>query len=1015
MATFLLIIFLSFCLVGCGGGGRSMNTAAENATSVYQLNDRKYVIGYGEGSFAAHILRQELPNAKRKSYNDEITGYESVRQGKIDGYLFERTQMQLAINSGLDGVKLLSDNFKNASEIGVGISPVTKIPDFENKINRFIAQLKDNGILTDMVNRWLVNGDETMPDIAPVVNPQYHLRIGTTAVIPPYTYYKDNKVWGFDIELGKRFAAWLGADYEFKIYDYGGIISAALSGDIDCIMANLNKTPERAEKIHFSIPVHTSANTLMVRDGKSPKIDKTSVGISSLNDIRRPNIRIGMPVGSIFDKMVDEQFPRAEKLYYNNFSDIIEALLNDKIDASIFDEAAAIDVCRDVEGVDYIRQKVSQMDTGLCFPKTDRGRQLCDDFNAFWRNEIKKGAKEELFDKWIKGDESGKTLTVPKTVIGRPTVSVITHIYPPFSYIKDEKMVGYDIEVIYRWCEARGYNVIVSIYDSSAVIAALASDKGDVMCGDIAITEERKENITFSEPICNGGVVAVVKKNANLEKQNNNFTASKTLDDLRKSGIKIGMGTGTNFVDVCKKEFPQAEILYFNNYADMVMQIKQNKIDAVLVDSPSAVLLCRNIDGIEYIPEFVDNVDYAAAFPKTDKGRKLCGQLNEFLKRAKTDGTLAQLQDIWFGSDESRKKIAPLLEHSPNGTLHLAVDAVTEPFSYMSEQQVVGYDIAYITKFCREYGYGLKTVLVDFSAIMPGLATGAYDLAATGIAVTKERKESVLFSDPVYKGGTAAIVKAGSSNQSSVGLKQNKKGSSIGIFLKNLTLSFEKTFIREARWKLILSGIGVTVLVSIMSALLGTLLGFGICGMRLSKNKILDKTAIIYIRVMQGMPMVVLLMILFYVVFAKTGLNGVWVAVIGFGMNFAAYVSEMIRTGIIAVDKGQTEAALALGYTKPHAFFRIVLPQAAKHFLPVFQGEFVSLVKMTSVLGYIAVQDLTKAGDIIRSRTYEAFFPLITIAVIYFVIAWLLTRVIVVVQNNIDPQKRKKGHNNEDL
>ena len=147
------------------------------------------------------------------------------------------------------------------------------------------------------------------------------------------------------------------------------------------------------------------------------------------------------------------------------------------------------------------------MDTGLCFPKTDRGRLLCDDFNAFWHNEVKKGVKEELFDKWIKGDESGKTLTVPKTVIGQPTVSVITHIYPPFSYIKDEKMVGYDIEVIYRWCEANGYNVNLSIYDSSAVIAALASVKGDVMCGDLSITEERKENITFSEPICNGGVV----------------------------------------------------------------------------------------------------------------------------------------------------------------------------------------------------------------------------------------------------------------------------------------------------------------------------------------------------------------------------------------------------------------------------------------------------------------------------------------------------------------------------
>ncbi len=129
---------------------------------------------------------------------------------------------------------------------------------------------------------------------------------------------------------------------------------------------------------------------------------------------------------------------------------------------------------------------------------------------------------------------------------------------------------------------------------------------------------------------------------------------------------------------------------------------------------------------------------------------------------------------------------------------------------------------------------------------------------------------------------------------------------------------------------------------------------------------------------------------------------------IGFGMNFGAYVSEMIRTGILAVDKGQMEAALALGYPKSKAFVKMILPQAAQHFLPVYQGEFISLVKMTSVVGYIAIQDLTKASDIIRSRTYEAFFPLITTAILYFIISWLLTRALSALQTRIDPKKRRR-------
>jgi polar amino acid transport system substrate-binding protein len=209
---------------------------------------------------------------------------------------------------------------------------------------------------------------------------------------------------------------------------------------------------------------------------------------------------------------------------------------------------------------------------------------------------------------------------------------------------------------------------------------------------------------------------------------------------------------------------------------------------------------------------------------------------------------------------------------------------------------------------------------------------------------------------------------------------------------------------------LVVSGIGVTVFISVFAAILGSLLGFGICMLRRSGNSLANGIALTFIRVMQGTPMVVFLMILFYIVFAKTGLDGVWIAIIGFGLNFAAYVSEMMRTGIESVDKGQMEAALALGYRKAHAFFKIVFPQAARHFLPVYQGEFISLVKMTSVVGYIAIQDLTKASDIIRSRTYEAFFPLISTAIIYFLITWILTRILVAVQDRLNPKKRREKY-----
>ena len=154
--------------------------------------------------------------------------------------------------------------------------------------------------------------------------------------------------------------------------------------------------------------------------------------------------------------------------------------------------------------------------------------------------------------------------------------------------------------------------------------------------------------------------------------------------------------------------------------------------------------------------------------------------------------------------------------------------------------------------------------------------------------------------------------------------------------------------------------------------------------------------------------MVVLLMILYYVVFGNSGLDAVFVAVIGFSLNLAAYVSEIMRSGIESIDGGQREAALALGFTENQAFFKFIFPQAAQRFLPVYKGEIVSLLKGTSIVGYIAIQDLTKMGDIIRSRTYEAFFPLIVTAVIYFILAWILSLILSRVEISINPKRRKK-------
>ena len=282
---------------------------------------------------------------------------------------------------------------------------------------------------------------------------------------------------------------------------------------------------------------------------------------------------------------------------------------------------------------------------------------------------------------------------------------------------------------------------------------------------------------------------------------------------------------------------------------------------------------------------------------------------------------------------------------------------------------------------------------MDFAGILPAVVSGKCDFASGGIAYTDERAESVYYGDFTYEGGSVIVVLK-ASDTAGAG------------FWSSLKENFEKTFLREDRWKLFLTGALNTVLITLLSMIFGTLLGFLVYLLCRNGNRAANMITGISIWLVQGMPMVVLLMILYYIIFGKISINGLWVSVIGFTLVFGASMYGMLRSGVRAVDKGQTEAAYALGYPDRKTFFRIILPQAACHFMPTYKAEAVSLIKGTAVVGYIAVRDLTKMADIVRSRTYEAFFPLIAVTVIYFLIAAVFKRIIGLFTRHVDPKNR---------
>ena len=452
---------------------------------------------------------------------------------------------------------------------------------------------------------------------------------------------------------------------------------------------------------------------------------------------------------------------------------------------------------------------------------------------------------------------------------------------------------------------------------------------------------------------------------------------------------KIAVIGGAMFDKFALEHIPglkEMNILYFNSNAECVGAVVAGKADTFLTDSPIAELAVSKNEGLTILPEKIMDDKYGFVLPKDSPHTQ---ELNERLKAYKADGTLEKLRQKWTSSDDSKKTMPEQGWNAPKGKLIVATSTDNEPVNYAVEDRTCGLCIEILEMAARDLGYGIEYRNTNAGSIIAEVQSGKADIGAYSFSITEERKKMMDMTEPYYDGGVAALVRVeGYAN----GKDEN--------FLDGLAKSFERTFITESRWQLILNGLGVTMLISVASGALGFALGFVFVLLRRRKEGgIADKLIHGLEIVMGGLPVVVVLMVLYYVFFGGIDIPGYIVAILAFSLIFAASSGSIMWNAIQAVDAGQTEAGRALGFGDRDTFFLVVLPQAARQFAPLVVSQFVSLVKDTSVVGFIAVQDLTRVGDIIRSRTMEAFFPLISIAVIYFVLcrflAWLLNKLAV--------------------
>ncbi len=453
------------------------------------------------------------------------------------------------------------------------------------------------------------------------------------------------------------------------------------------------------------------------------------------------------------------------------------------------------------------------------------------------------------------GCESNKEKLVLSTEAG----------FAPYEYYSNGEIVGVDIDIAREIADYLNMELVIKDVAFDSIINEVKTSKSDIGAAGISYTEERALEVDFTINYSESKQIVIVKNNSSIKK----------IPDISDKKIAVQLGSVAD--SFLTENYPKVELVREKKFLAAIQDLKDNKVDAVVMDDlPAGKLMTSDMRVLE-VPLLVDN--YGMIVKKGNT--KLLEAANTVIERLKEEGKIDEF----------------ILDHM-----------------------------------------GIEE---------------------------KKQDESVSLKDRFYN-----------------------------------------SVIYDGRYKYIITGLENTLLIALGAVLIGVFLGTIAAISRniyenTGKLKLLNIISKCYVNIIRGTPSTLQLMIIYYVIFKQTAINIVIVGILAFGINSGAYVAEIIRSGISSINKGQWEAGYALGLKYSQVMKSIILPQAVKNILPALGNEFITLVKETSIGAYIGIVELTKASDIIASRTYDYFFPLILIAIIYLIITFVLSKMISVLEKRL--------------
>ena len=970
---FFILLLTALVLCGCG---KKEKAEIQNYVSVPgDFNSSNYVIGVVSETNSCFEAKKAFPNARFREFEVISDAYPALETGTIDAIAYDRPVLDYAQRSR-DVFVLMPDNYADG-HVAIAI-PESK-PELLQTMNAFLREYFTSGLYDNMYARWIKSNDPEMPKIPVPVNPYGKLVIGTENTNEPMNFTDSSGApAGFDIELAYRFAAALNMSAEIKVMPYLDLYTAVEKSEVDLAIASMDKFEELDRNILFSEDYIDSPAAIMTRKDIYKPADGTGeTALKSPQELAGNYAAI--LAGSKYAADCKDLLPDTKFILAENRESACSLLISNKIDSILMEEPLARS-CIAMFPEIQIASIIKRESYSFALPQNSPLYRAVNRVIAELKDS---GELADLTAKWCSAAEPEK-LEFEKLFErdDSPRVNGVlrygtTPGFTPLCFMGgDGTMLGLEIEIMRRAALEFGMEFQVIPVQHEMLLDMLRSGQIDLAGGMLTPDAGNTDYIEFSEAYYEGGAALVT----NIPHDEYVFGITK-LNQL--AGKRVGVLPFTYAAAQLDEKFPEAIPFYASQERDLFYLLGTEKIDAFIISEPRARAYFSTYPQFVQIPEFVTRTDYSFFFPLGK--RALCEAFSRQIRAMKKNGMLKALQNEWISSLRANAALPPLTgdADAPNGVLRMGVLINREPFSYIRDEKLVGYDLETAQRAAAAMGFLVEFVRLNPDEFEQALTDGRVDFGASEITERTTSSGKLVYSEPHYNGGLIVMV----SDKKKARPVHMALIPQIKFFLKEQTFSLHRALWKDNHMRQILGGFKTTLIITASAVFFGTLLGIPLCMLRQSKRKRISVPADIVCALIYNIPILILLMGLYYVVFRKFGLQPLSAAIVIFILRFMAASCRLYMITLEHIGGVQLDAARALCLRRMTFFRRIIFPQAAAFLAKPFREEIIRLVELTTVVGYISVWDLTKVVDWIRGRTYESFFPIAFATLLYFLLS----------------------------